>query len=81
MTEKYIIGIDQSTQGTKVLVFSPEGKILSRCDKPHRQIIDERSYVEHDPEEIFANTLALIKEAAEKAGIDKTKIAGIGIYP
>ncbi|MBQ6451006.1 MAG: glycerol kinase GlpK [Solobacterium sp.] len=79
MTEKYIIGIDQSTQGTKVLVFSPEGKILSRCDKPHRQIIDERSYVEHDPEEIFANTLALIKEAAEKAGIDKTKIAGIGI--
>ena len=35
---KYIIGIDQSTQGTKALVFGGEGNILYRADVAHRQI-------------------------------------------
>ena len=36
---KYVIGIDQSTQGTKVLLFDEQGKIIGRTDRPHRQII------------------------------------------
>ena len=40
--ERYIIGIDQSTQGTKALLFDGEGHLLRRTDLPHRQIVNER---------------------------------------
>lgn len=77
--EKYIIGIDQSTQGTKALLFDSQGELLDRADLPHRQIIDERGWVEHDPEEFYANVIQTVKNVIEKAGVDKNKVAGVGI--
>ncbi|MDO4285450.1 MAG: glycerol kinase GlpK [Eubacteriales bacterium] len=75
----YIIGVDQSTQGTKALLFTNDGSIVRRCDKAHRQIVDERGWVEHDPEEIYANTIEVIRRLVEESGIGKEEIAGIGI--
>ena len=40
---KYIISIDQSTQGTKALLFDETGSIMRRTDRPHRQIINEKA--------------------------------------
>ena len=77
--EKYIIGIDQSTQGTKALLFDSQGELLDRADLPHRQIIDERGWVEHDPEEFYANVIQTVKNVIERAGVDKNKVAGVGI--
>lgn len=76
---RYVLGIDQSTQGTKALLFDEEGSLVCRCDLPHKQYIDEKGWVEHDPEEIYANTLAVVKNLVEKAGIDKNEIAVLGI--
>ncbi len=75
----YIIGIDQSTQGTKALLFDGAGKIVLRVDKPHRQLVNSKGWVEHDPEEIYANTLALLRELVTKAGVDTQDIAALGI--
>lgn len=41
---KYIISIDQSTQGTKALLFDETGSIMRRTDRPHRQIINEKGW-------------------------------------
>ena len=71
---KYILSIDQSTQGTKALLFDERGALLCRADRPHRQIIDDRGWVEHDPEEIMRNTLQVAKDVVEKAGVDKADI-------
>lgn len=76
---RYVLGIDQSTQGTKALLFNEEGSLICRCDLPHQQYIDERGWVEHDPEEIYRNTVAVVKNLVEKAGIDKKEIAVLGI--
>ncbi|MBR3741828.1 MAG: glycerol kinase GlpK [Clostridia bacterium] len=75
----YIIAIDQSTQSTKALLFDRQGRICLRVDRPHRQIIDERGYVEHDPEEIWQNLMALIPELVEKTGVDPKDIAAVSI--
>ena len=75
----YVLSVDQSTQGTKALLFDNQGRLICRTDKPHRQITDEHGWVEHDPEEIYANTLQVIREVAEKAGIDKKEISVLGI--
>ena len=76
---KYVLSIDQSTQGTKALLFDEQGVMLCRADKSHRQLIDEHGWVEHDPEEIYCNTLQVIKDVTEKAGINKNDIAALGI--
>ena len=75
----YIVAIDQSTQSTKALLFDRQGRIRLRVDRPHRQIIDERGYVEHDPEEIWQNVLALIPELLQKSGVSPEEIRAVGI--
>ena len=49
MKQNYIIGIDQSTQGTKAMLFDGNGILLCRADKNHAQLVDERGWVEHNP--------------------------------
>ena len=76
---RYILSIDQSTQGTKALLFSDEGELLCRSDLAHKQIVDERGWVEHDLNEIYANTVQVVKNLVEKARIHKKDIAVLGI--
>ena len=79
MEEKYIISIDQSTQGTKALLFDGEGHLLRRTDMAHRQIVNEKGWVSHDPEEIYRNTIRVVKDLVEESGIDRSLVQGIGI--
>ena len=79
MAEKYIISIDQSTQGTKALLFDESGSLLKRTDKSHEQIINEKGWVSHDPAEIYQNTVEVIKRLVEESGIQKGKVVGLGI--
>lgn len=77
--ERYILSIDQSTQGTKAMLFDVAGQLTARADRPHRQYINEKGWVSHDLEEIYANVLVVCREVAEKAGIDPAQIAAMGI--
>ena len=43
---------------------------------PHRQIINEKGWVSHDPEEIYSNVLAVVKELLE--GVEKEYVVGLG---
>lgn len=79
MSNKYILAIDQSTQGTKGLLFDYQGDLVGRCDIPHKQIIDSRGFVEHDPNEIIHNTIEVVKKVVEQTDIDKNNILGVGI--
>ena len=79
MAESYIISIDQSTQGTKALLFDQDGMLFQRKDLPHKQIINEKGWVSHDPEEIYQNTVQVVKNLVEASGISKESVKGIGI--
>ena len=76
---RYLIGIDQSTQGTKAILLDDFGRLLIRTDLSHRQIISEKGWVSHDPEEIYANTIRVVETLLEKAQIPAEQIAGVGI--
>ena len=71
MAESYIISIDQSTQGTKALLFDQDGMLFQRKDLPHKQIINEKGWVSHDPEEIYQNTVQVVKNLVEASGIQR----------
>ena len=65
MSEQYIISIDQSTQGTKALLFDGSGSLIRRTDKAHEQIINEKGWVSHDPMEIYHNTIEVVRRLVE----------------
>ena len=76
---KYIIGIDQSTQGTKAVLFDGDGVVVYRADVPHRQIVNEKGWVSHDPEEIYRNVIRAVRKAVEESGISREQLAAVGI--
>lgn len=79
MTDRYIISVDQSTQGTKALLFDRQGSLISRTDLPHRQIVDHRGWISHDPEEIYRNTVQAVKNLMEENGITGEQVEALGI--
>lgn len=74
-----VLGIDQSTQGTKALLFDGEGRMLDIETLPHRQIINDLGYVEHDLNEIGKNVIAVVKALLDKDSNRKNKVKTVGI--
>ena len=76
---KTILAIDQSTSGTKALLFDGEGRLLGRHDLPHQQKINSQGWVSHDPMEIYRNTLETVRLLLEETGADRESIGAVGI--
>ena len=79
MSGAYVLAVDQSTQGTKGLLFDRNGVLVCRADRPHRQIVDEHGWVEHDPDEILKNTLGVCTGVLQKAGVSPAEVGCLGI--
>ncbi len=77
--ETYIAAIDQGTTSTRCILFNHTGKTISTDQKEHKQIYPQPGWVEHDPQEIWINTVQVIHGAMIKAGINKKSVAAIGI--
>ncbi len=60
--ENRIIAIDQSTSATKVMLFDEKCTLLRRVSMEHKQFYPNAGWVEHDAEEIYENTVKLIKQ-------------------
>jgi len=78
---EYRLVIDQSTSGTKVILFDTESNIemLQRVDKPHTQLYPQKGWVEHDPEEIVANVKDLIGQILIERNLEPRQIASLSI--
>ncbi len=77
--KKYILGIDQSTQATKAILVEKNGHVAERFALPHKQIVNDQGWVEHDLEEIWGNTVAAVRGVMSKAGATAADLDGIGI--
>lgn len=76
---KYILSVDQSTQGTKAMLFDEQAALVARADRPHQQIINDKGWVEHDLQEILLNTMVVCADVITKAGVAKKDIVAMGI--
>jgi len=74
-----ILAIDQSTSGTKAILFDRTGKVLDKASREHRQIYPRPGWVEHDAEEIWRNVLAVIGEIAKRNRTKLSRLAGLSI--
>jgi glycerol kinase len=74
-----LIAIDQGTTSTRAMAFDAALQPLAVAQQELRQIYPAPAQVEHDPEEIWAATLACVRGVMAKAGLAAKDIAGIGI--
>jgi glycerol kinase len=74
-----LIAIDQGTTSTRAIAFDGALQPLASAQQELRQIYPAPGEVEHDPEEIWAATVATVRAAIAKAGLAARDIAGIGI--
>ena len=76
---KLIGAIDQGTTSTRLILFDEGGRIVSVGQREHRQIYPKPGWVEHDAEEIWANTAAVVAEALARARVTSANLAAVGI--
>ena len=79
MEKKYILAVDQSTSGTKAILFNHRGERICRCSKDHTQYYPQPGWVEHDAEEIYKNTLNVLHDVLCESGISSGEIDGLAV--
>jgi glycerol kinase len=73
------LAIDQSTSGTKALLFQPDGVLLAASSVSHRQIYPTPGWVEHDAEEIYRNLRAAVSDLLQKNPQAVERIGAVSI--
>lgn len=76
---QYILSIDQSTSGTKAVIFNNKAEFVARSTAEHKQYYPKPGWVEHDPEEIFENTLLVIRQVINQAAINQDEVYCLSI--
>ena len=74
-----VLALDQGTTGSSAIVFDEAGATRGSADREIRQSYPASAHVEHDPDEIFASTVAVGREALARAGVGAKDLAAIGI--
>jgi glycerol kinase len=75
----FILAIDQSTSATKAVWFDADGRCLDRAVREHRQIHPRPGWVEHDLDEIWRNTLAVVRELVGRHTDQLEHLAGVSV--
>jgi glycerol kinase len=76
---KFVLALDQGTTGSAALVFDEAGIVRGVADREIAQRYPASGHVEHDPDEIFATTVAVGREALAAANVAARDVAAIGI--
>ena len=79
MRGSYVMGIDQGTTGTTVLIIDKRLAIRAKVNLEFRQIFPKGGWVEHDLEDIWGSVHQGVARALREAGLRGNDIAAIGI--
>src|SRR5689334_24571341 len=74
-----VVAIDQGTTGSTVLVLDKRGRVVARAYSEFTQYYPKPGWVEHDAEEIWRVTLAVLRKAVKAAKLKAKDVAAIGI--
>ena len=74
-----VLALDQSTSATKALLFDTQGTLIDKTSVSHEQFYPNHGWVEHDAEEIYANTLEASKTLLEQNGSLKNHVLCLSI--
>src|SRR3546814_7609624 len=73
--ERSILAIDQGTTSSRAILFSGDGRRLGQAQKELPQHFPQSGWVEHDPEDIWRDTLAVMQGALADASAGAEQVA------
>ncbi|WP_293904338.1 glycerol kinase GlpK [Phenylobacterium sp.] len=79
MAHPLILALDQGTTSTRAILFAADGSPLAEAGRPLVQHYPRDGWVEHDADEIFETSVAVLNEVVESAGRTLAEVAAIGI--
>ena len=77
--EKFILALDQGTTSSRAVIFNQKVQKVVSAQREFPQIYPNAGWVEHNPEDIFASQLSVLKEAVLKANLAPEQIQALGI--
>lgn len=75
----HVLAIDQGTTSTRAIVFDPLGVPVTTAQREFSQHYPNDGWVEHNPEEIWRDTIDVCQEVIATSGLNVLDIAAIGI--
>lgn len=79
MAEPLILALDQGTTSTRAILFDRRGQALASESCTLEQHYPADGWVEHNPDEIFAASVAVLRGAVESSGRPVSDVAAIGV--
>ncbi|MBU8880721.1 gluconokinase [Bacillus sp. FJAT-29790] len=78
MSREFVMGLDIGTTSVKACIFNTNGKIIAEAEKMNTFYYPQSGWVEQDPIEIERSAVLAIKEAIQKAAIEKDELISLG---
>ena len=75
----YVLAIDQGTTGSTALLLDKPGNVVARAHREIGLTYPQQGWVEQDPKELVRSSLAVAKEAMQKAGVAASEVRCLGI--
>jgi glycerol kinase len=75
---QHVIAIDQGTTSTRAIAFDASARAVAIARRALHQHYGDSGRVEHDPEEIWRDTLATVREVIDRSG-GAAGVAALGI--
>src|SRR5262245_48009509 len=76
---RFILAIDQGTTSTRAILFDTGGEPQATAQQELPQIYPADGWVEHDAEEIWRATVAVVKSVLDRAHATAADVAAVGI--
>jgi len=77
--KKYVLSIDAGTTSSRAILFDKKGQQVGVAQHEFSQIFPQKSWVEHDPIEIWETQLRAINDVLNQTNINVNEIDSIGI--
>ena len=75
----HLLALDQGTTSTRAIVFDAAGTPVATAQRELKQIFPQPGWVEHNPEEIWTDALAVCRDVLDKCAAEALEVAALGI--
>ena len=78
--ERYIIGVDNGSQSTKIMIFDFKGQVVTQASTPLRPMIHrQEGWAEHPDDDIWESIQLILRQVMEQFPYDPKQIVGLGL--
>jgi glycerol kinase len=76
---QHVLAIDQGTTSTRAIAFNAQARAVAIARREFAQHYPASGWVEHDPEDIWRDTLTTVREVLERREVGAESVVALGI--